>query len=165
MRTPHRRFYLPLLLPLLLVGCRSDGPATPEAVARLVVKAMNQGEAVNYVRTLPTLEEVGQTFDCGRYDLIRGRLMRAREDVYVEFEARRQAGHRLKLKAFDTEGSKTTRLDVGDMFQGCQVLKPVYVHESQVNLELTRSNRVDPTTETWTFLRFEEQGPWNFFRL
>lgn len=149
----------------LLVACASPADMnTPRAVAERVAAALDRGDAGGFLAMLPADGDLERTFDCGRGDNLRAAVQRRREDAPAEFAARRQAGHRVRLVQFDQPGTQTVELLPGDVFHGCTVRQAVKVHRSRVELSLSKSGRMDLDQETWVFLRFTPDGPWNFAR-
>ncbi len=149
-----------------LGACAGEPPtASPRAVTEAVVAALDEGDVARFLEVLPPEEALGEAFDCGRADTLRAALRRRLDEVRAEFEARRQANFRMRLVAFDGEGSATIDLATGDVFQGCTVRKPLTVHRSRVSLSRQRAGRVEDTAETWVFLRFAPRGPWYYGKL
>lgn len=116
----------------------------------------------HFLEVLPPLDALGAAFDCGRADSLRAALRRRLDEIRAEFEARRKANFRVRLVDFDLPGSTTAELTPGDVFQTCTVRHPLTVHSARVALSRHRSGRIEDTTETWSFLRFEPEGPWYY---
>ncbi len=147
----------------LAQGCANGlDQSSPESVARLFVHAVDRGQVEELLAILPPDESLGVTFNCGHANTLRSIFSRKRDEARAELAARKAAGHRMKLHSFDGEGSKTGELVAGDIFEGCTVLRPVTVHRSKVIASLAKGGWADRDTETWTFLRFEPEGPWYF---
>lgn len=152
-----------ILAALVLMGCNAGAPSgSPRAVAETVVGAFDTGDVARFMSVLPSEDQLGAAFDCGRADTLRAALRRRLDDIQSEFEARRMANFRMRLLAFDLDGSETSALGSGDVYQGCTVRAPVTVHRSRVSLSRKRGGRNDDSTDTWTFLRFEPEGPWYY---
>lgn len=149
-----------VVLPCFLLACKGEPTATPRSVAETVVAALDKGDVRRFVAVLPTEDKLGETFDCGRADSLRAALRRRLDDVPAEFEARKKANFRVRLVAFDGEGSESAELAPGDVFHGCTARVAVSMHRSRVTLSRTRGGQNEETQETWTFLQFEPDGPW-----
>lgn len=152
-----------ILAALVLTGCGSGAPTgSPRSVAESVVGALDTGDVRRFMAVLPTEDQLGAAFDCGKADTLRAALRRRLDDIHSEFEARRMANFRMRLVSFDRDGSQTTTLTPGDVFRGCVARTPVTLHTSHVSVARKRGGRNDDTDETWPFLRFEPDGPWYF---
>jgi hypothetical protein len=167
-REVARRLGSPLigaLLSVLTASCANGlDQSSPEGVARLFVHAIDRGRVDEFLAILPPDEKLASSFDCGHADTLKSVFMRKRDEARAELAARKAAGHQMRLHRFDGEGSKTTELSQGDLFEGCTVLRPLTVHRSKVTASLAKGGSADRDTETWTFLRFEPEGPWYFAR-
>lgn len=152
-----------ILAALVLTGCHAGAPTdSPRSVAEAVVVAFDTGDVARFMSVLPSEDQLGAAFDCGRADTLRAALRRRLDDIHGEFEARRMANFRMRLVAFDLEGTETSALGIGDVYQGCTVRAPITVHRSRVSLSRKRGGRNDDSTDTWTFVRFEPDGPWYY---
>lgn len=152
-------------LAALLVACASPPNTSPRSVADAVIKALDQGDVQRFLAVLPTEDQLGEAFDCGHADTLRAALRRRLDDLRAELEARREAHFRTRLLGWDEDGSETVELEPGDVFMGCAARVPLTVHRSRLTLQRTRGGRNDNARETWTFLRFESDGPWYFGKL
>lgn len=152
-------------LAVVLGGCAAPPNASPRTVADVVVKALDQGDVPGFLAVLPSEDQLGEAFDCGHADTLRAALRRRLDDLRAELEARREAHFRTRISAWDEAGSETVELAPGDVFQGCAARAAVTVHRSRLTLTRTRGGRNDNARETWTFLRFEPDGPWYYGKL
>jgi hypothetical protein len=149
-----------------LIACSSGAPnESPRSVAETVTSALDEGDVQRFLEVLPPEDKLGEAFDCGRSDSLRAALRRRLDELRAEFEARRKANFKVRLVAFDLAGSTTAELAPGDVFQGCTARHPLTLHSARVSLSRQRAGRIDDTTETWSFLRFEPNGPWYYGKL
>lgn len=152
-----------LLSSLALPGCQAAAPTeSPHTVAETVVAAFDQGDVERFLAVLPSEESLGRAFDCGRADTLRAALRRRLDELRSEFDSRKQANFRMRLLAFDEPGSETLELAPGDVFQGCTARTALTVHRARVSIARKRGGRNDDSHETWTFMRFDADGPWYY---
>jgi len=154
-------FLLFLLAPLAACG-GANTSESPRTVAEALVRAMNSSDPKLAIATLPPVAGLQAHFDCPDDDLVQRRNDRA-SGAAREFSPERAEGLKLAILAFDLDGSETKTLAVGETWRGCDVKKPVRLHQSKATLRVEQDGEVEEAAETWTFLELD--GRWYFGKL
>jgi len=158
-----RRAAARILMLSSLAGCQAATPTeSPQTVAEAVVGAFDTGDVERFLAVLPSEQQLGDAFDCGRTDTLRAALRRRLDDIRTEFDSRKKANFRMRLLEFDEPGSETLELVPGDIYQSCSARVPLTIHRSRVSISRKRGGRNDDSHDTWAFLRFAPDGPWYF---